>query len=1660
MKQTLISVFVFWVFIVVAINAQQLKITEVMFDAVGADYYDEYIEIFNADSATIDLKGYSLQVNGELDPIDSPLEEWLLPAGTFGIILDRGYLIERKSTTYEHLIPTNVPRFTIKDASFGKSGLNNSTPNVIKLINALGDTLGCVTTFPDQLPGYSEEKKIITESDEPSNWGNSKVLYGTPGYRNSITPHDYDLAVTRLTYSSSRFPIAPNQAIEFQLTVQNVGLQPAESFELLLGIDQDLDYELSNHEVLYRTLGALDRGDSLIATTIVNSLTAGEHSVIAQIIYQSDEYEEDNFKQISLPIAYPKGCLAITEFMYYPLNDGTGEWVELLNVSSEPINLKNWTLGDQSTRTAISKQDFHLLPQRYVVIANDSTLLKRWSLEGDLIDAPTALPTLNNTGDSIVIRDHCGQSIDSLYYSNGWGYKQGVSLERKNPYHFSTLSSNWGLSRSSEGATPGAPNSLLLQRFNLAVDSIRVCSTRLPFEAGEPAEIQVWLSNQGLDTVPSWSVAIQLFRSRPGTTEILLDTLLLETTPLPPYGSCRQVIELDSLSGGIWQVLARVDFALDGDPSDNEATSVIRVGYPAGGVVINEVMYYPASEAPEWLEIYNLTRNEIDLNGWRMRKAKGSWLTLCDQTFILLPNEYLVVAANPNLGQFYPDFTARYLCPASFPLLSNTGDSLFLCDAVGKVQESIYYSAYWGGKLNVSVERINPYQPAVTANNWGSAQAPAGATPGGINSIARRTFDLKIDSVYTSLNYCRQGEDITACVTVSNYGLEPFSGGKIQLQVKSAHPERLVSAAEVPLPSDLLPDRQLTLSCPILSIAGGVYQIVASIIAEHDQNAANNRDSCSLSVGYSPGQVYITEILYKPATGEAEWFELYNAGSDTLNLQGWQLRTALDNWKLLTDSTIFLLPRDFLVIAAQDKFLLRYPDFKGRYIIPPTFPSLNNTSDSLILRDAAQLIADVAYYRDLLGSKSDISIEKFNVTADGSIPKNWQLCQAPIGATPGQRNSIQRFNHDLVLQAFVFKDTLSDLSTPARFEIAIHNLGLESVHAFELVVYAGVRALDTVLFERVVWEQQISWALAPDSSLLITGNIAADWYGATPFLGRVYLSGDEDESNNTSQTQLLVSYPNRALTINEFLAYPDDNQTEFVELVNISDLNVNLKDWRIYNNYKAAVLPEFYLASGEYLILVGDSACFDYFDCHAPVLVLPKWPGLNNVADKIKICDLTGKGIDSVGYDADWEISAGYSMEKRLPIYNSNDRANWSHCICTCRATPGKLNSVTPLLFDVSLDSVRLSSCTGDTNTVFRVEIFYHNAGQLDFPGGKIRLIHEDVSGSYQAGQTELKVLAPEQADSLVIELGPYSSGRHLFRAILEWSSDQNEYNDTLYWRLEISYAANRVLLSEFMPDPPDLMRSGISNAEYIEIFNPGKQVIDLSGWQISDNNTARRVTIAGPMSILPGGYVVIASDSSIFQFSGTTNDNTIVLPKFPSLNNDEDEIYLYDPTGQIIDALHYLPTWKITRGYSLERINWRNANNAQNWRSCVAVAGGTPGLPNSVALQQTLSKPGLSATPRIFTPNGDRDADEICLQYQLPFPSARLTIEIYNLEGRLISKPAHNIITAAEGAIFWDGKSNTGEPARIGLYLARCMACDLASNKNVDYITTFALFK
>ncbi|MFH1212867.1 MAG: hypothetical protein V1681_02165, partial [Candidatus Neomarinimicrobiota bacterium] len=91
-------------------------------------------------------------------------------------------------------------------------------------------------------------------------------------------------------------------------------------------------------------------------------------------------------------------------------------------------------------------------------------------------------------------------------------------------------------------------------------------------------------------------------------------------------------------------------------------------------------------------------------------------------------------------------------------------------------------------------------------------------------------------------------------------------------------------------------------------------------------------------------------------------------------------------------------------------------------------------------------------------------------------------------------------------------------------------------------------------------------------------------------------------------------------------------------------------------------------------------------------------------------------------------------------------------------------------------------------------------------------------------------------------------------------------------------------------------------------------------------------------------------------------------------------------------------------------------------------------------------------------SPDGDGRDDEIGVRYQLPYPSAKITLEVYDLVGRLIYRPAKNLATAAEGVIYWNGDSVYGDKARVGIYLVRCYACDAGSSKSVEYITTLVL--
>ena len=162
--------------------------------------------------------------------------------------------------------------------------------------------------------------------------------------------------------------------------------------------------------------------------------------------------------------------IVINEIMYAPTSPEP-EWIELFNRTSSPISLKNWKLSDASTTITITTQEIFIPASAFVVISKDSSVLNYYNVPSQIIVA--SIPSLNNTGDAVVLKDFNGTLIDSVSYLPIWGGNvNGKSLERVSPEEFSNDPTNWKTSESVFKATPGTFNSITQKDYDLLVENI------------------------------------------------------------------------------------------------------------------------------------------------------------------------------------------------------------------------------------------------------------------------------------------------------------------------------------------------------------------------------------------------------------------------------------------------------------------------------------------------------------------------------------------------------------------------------------------------------------------------------------------------------------------------------------------------------------------------------------------------------------------------------------------------------------------------------------------------------------------------------------------------------------------------------------------------------------------------------------------------------------------------------------------------------------------------------------------------------------------------------------------------------------------------------------------------------------------------------------
>ncbi|NOY77350.1 MAG: hypothetical protein GXO76_05715 [Calditrichaeota bacterium] len=717
----------------------QVRLSEIMFDPAGSEYYDEFIEIQNRSLRdTISLSGWRVGDEKSLDLIKDAGGGLKLAPGQFGIILDSGYFSH--STTYDSLIPEDALVLTIADNSFGSGGLSNSVAEKVSLVNTRGDTVDAYRYTLDNRPGHSDEKINIFQDSPENNWANSLQLNGTPGFKNSVALSARDLALVSVNWDS----VLLQKEGEFSGTavVRNVGTTPASDSRLVLFEDKDLDGRFTSSE--QRGLWPIGRSvlpnKKVSIALSLGRLSPGIHSFLVLIDWPGDENPSNNSRKVVGVVQFSPDVLRVNEIMYRPF-PGFPEWVEIKNISPDTLQLYRWRFSDETTTHGVTLFDtpqklppgnYWILAQAHIPdlpdsLAGHETLVRRW-------------PTLNNSGDQVWIFDPTGLPLDHVDYSRWPETSPGHSLERLEYSIPSEHREGWQASRV-EGGTPGCPNSI----NPLLVDGKLTCLDPMPVlsKAADSAGVSLLLKNQGRLEISGSRIVMFDDRNDDGffSENECLEQETRSVGNLPPGDSVFFRMAFSGLAPGKHKLLAEWRIPGDQDSENNSGRIEIWKGYRPFTLLINEVMYRPRPGWPEWVEIYNPGENRIPIQDWSVcdHRALAKEASL-ESGAAIFPGDFLVVAGDSSFFAWYPEVNPdRVVIDKKFPTLNNDRDSLFLVDLSGTISDELAYTSSWGGRNGRSLERIRPGNIAADSTNWSTSVAGEGSTPGCQNSIVLHT---------------------------------------------------------------------------------------------------------------------------------------------------------------------------------------------------------------------------------------------------------------------------------------------------------------------------------------------------------------------------------------------------------------------------------------------------------------------------------------------------------------------------------------------------------------------------------------------------------------------------------------------------------------------------------------------------------------------------------------------------------------------------------------------------------------------------------------------------------------------------------------------------------------------------------------------------------
>ena len=500
-----------------------------------------------------------------------------------------------------------------------------------------------------------------------------------------------------------------------------------------LSAENIINYSInSGISIASATLDAVN--PSLVHLNLANNLINGNTYTlttnnISDLAGNISGNQSVNFQYL-IPDSAVKGDVIITEFFPDPspvVGLPEVEFIEIYNASNKIFNLGGWKIGDASAEGTISSA--WLLPGEYKVLtatANDSLYT--------MTDAAgvTSFPSLNNTGDDVVLKDSFGNILDKLIYTDDWyqdPVKQsgGYTLELINPNDPCSDASNWIASISSSGGTPGFQNSV----FDISPD-ITAPQVTL-WLALAPSYLEVYFS-EGMD---SSSLANALFNFSPALT--------IQNKFIQGAYPNKMILQFNETIAP--SLVYNVSISTIGDCWLNYTNASGQFALPdmpiKGDIAINEILQNPLNGGQDWIELYNNSDKIFNLKDWQFANFDNDTIenfkTIQDNYF-LFPHDFVVIGKDSNFVKAnYPVSVSGKFLYAELPSYNNDSGSVYLIYNSEIIDKVSYLDAWHFDLLDntdgVSLERIDPNGESSSSFNWHSAAEEIGfATPGRVNS--------------------------------------------------------------------------------------------------------------------------------------------------------------------------------------------------------------------------------------------------------------------------------------------------------------------------------------------------------------------------------------------------------------------------------------------------------------------------------------------------------------------------------------------------------------------------------------------------------------------------------------------------------------------------------------------------------------------------------------------------------------------------------------------------------------------------------------------------------------------------------------------------------------------------------------------------------------